>query len=386
MPTPPRSLNPTIPKDLETICLACLRKDPQRRYHSAGALANDLRRWLSCEPIRARRVTRRERIWLWCRRKPALAGLLVALVAVLFGAVGVGVEAYRRHRAETLVEQLLAAETADIPEIAGQLARYGGRAAPLLHEAFAAAEANEDEQMQLHAALALREFERDQVDYLRDRAFVVFQDVDELGRRGEWKQAALVLDRAIALRPDELDWLICSAILRLNQGDLEGYRKRCREMLDRFGTTNQPGRAHTIGLTLLLVPEPVGDRDELLALAKVAARTGQSRYVRTLAMAHYRQGRVAEARELLQKVSTAPYRGYSKAKTLFFLAMAHHRLGESNEAQRRLQEAVREFDRAAAGIKNGNYGRLWRRWMTVAIVRREAESLIRAATKPREVR
>jgi WD40 repeat protein len=82
-PVPPRQLDPAAPRDLETICLKCLQKEPRKRYASAQELADDLRRFLGGEPIRARSVGRVERIGRWCRRYPLVAGLGTAFVLSL---------------------------------------------------------------------------------------------------------------------------------------------------------------------------------------------------------------------------------------------------------------------------------------------------------------
>jgi WD40 repeat protein/tRNA A-37 threonylcarbamoyl transferase component Bud32 len=89
-PPRPRSLNRLVDRDLETVCLKCLHKDPPRRYASAEALADDLERWRKGEPIQARPVSRRERVLKWVRRRPALASLVALLVVVfLAGVTGV---------------------------------------------------------------------------------------------------------------------------------------------------------------------------------------------------------------------------------------------------------------------------------------------------------
>jgi hypothetical protein len=85
-PVPPTRLQPKVPRDLETICLKCLEKDPARRYFTGEALADDLGRFLEGRPITARRVGRLGRAWRWCKRRPALAASLTSLVLVTVGA------------------------------------------------------------------------------------------------------------------------------------------------------------------------------------------------------------------------------------------------------------------------------------------------------------
>jgi serine/threonine protein kinase/tetratricopeptide (TPR) repeat protein len=110
-PVPPSRLQPSVPRDLETICLKCLQKEPQKRYADTGAMAEDLRRFLTGETIQARPVSAPERGWRWCRRNPRTAALSAA-VAVLLVAVAatLTVLAVRRAREERAAAERLAHE------------------------------------------------------------------------------------------------------------------------------------------------------------------------------------------------------------------------------------------------------------------------------------
>ena len=87
-PVPPRQLNASIPRDLETICLKCLEKELERRYPSAAALADDLGCWLRGEPILARPVGGMERVLKWTRRRPLAATLAVVSLLASLSTVG----------------------------------------------------------------------------------------------------------------------------------------------------------------------------------------------------------------------------------------------------------------------------------------------------------
>jgi eukaryotic-like serine/threonine-protein kinase len=111
----PRTLDARIPRDLETIVLKAIDKDPKGRYQSADALAEDLRRFLGDEPIQARRFSGTERAWRWCKRNPVVAWLMAAVFVLLAAVAGVASAGYVQTKLalNREAEQRTAAEEAE---------------------------------------------------------------------------------------------------------------------------------------------------------------------------------------------------------------------------------------------------------------------------------
>ncbi len=130
-PVPPTQLNPKVPRDLETICLKCLSKEPARRYASALDLAEDVRRFHSGNAIHGRRTPAWERAWKWARRRPTTAALIVALALAGLGVMAGGVfyGLYKDQQATALRRQFERDRKIDSMLDQGKEAEAAGRLA-----------------------------------------------------------------------------------------------------------------------------------------------------------------------------------------------------------------------------------------------------------------
>ncbi len=166
-PPRPRALDPHLPRDLETIVLKCITRDPGERYPSADALADDLRCFMGGEPVRARPVGPLERLWRWSKRNPALAGstaaaALATLLALIAFAVGFVLVWGARDTAlyEKSEKEKEAAAKGKLAEEKGKLAEE--------NKALAEREADERKKAQHHAAVA--DFESSYAQLEQDHA------------------------------------------------------------------------------------------------------------------------------------------------------------------------------------------------------------------------
>lgn len=104
----PRTLAPALPRDLETICLKCLERDPARRYQTAEELADELDRFLRSEPVQARPISGAERVWRWCQRRPAISSLMFGLfLSLTIGLLSVSAFWRQAERSDAFTRQSL---------------------------------------------------------------------------------------------------------------------------------------------------------------------------------------------------------------------------------------------------------------------------------------
>jgi len=131
-PAAPRRLRPRVPRDLDTICLRCLEKEPAKRYATAEALADDLHCFLDGKPIAARPAGVSERLWKWAKRRPALATLFMVIVVAVLALAAEGVSwsiqvRRERDRAEANLEMAMRAVDDMLTEVGEEQLAYEPR-------------------------------------------------------------------------------------------------------------------------------------------------------------------------------------------------------------------------------------------------------------------
>jgi tRNA A-37 threonylcarbamoyl transferase component Bud32 len=212
--TPPRSLDPRLDQDLETICRHCLQKESGRRYSSAAALADDLDNWLAGRPINARPTGPIERLWRWCRRNPvpaAAAALIAATVAIAFVLISLS-------RNEALE---LADKNEKLADQKGRLADEKSKLATA-NERLAKEKANEAARATMEANRAKQEEKKARREAIR----LAFQQATVLSNQDEVSRTMHVLAHGLMLaeQAEETD------LERLFRANLAAWRYHLHEL------------------------------------------------------------------------------------------------------------------------------------------------------------
>jgi tetratricopeptide (TPR) repeat protein len=221
-PPPPRKVNPRVPVDLETICLKAMDKDPDRRYQTAGQMADDLRRFVNRLTISARRAGPVERLRKWVRRRPALAAAVVVVVLALGAAGFFAWHAYRSGEELRQEKARAALDLALVEAMSGDLDR---------------AEAKLTEAEQLGAGAGKDHLVRGLVELYRG-------DVDE---------AARILREAVKEMPDSLAANALLGEAYLHQQDLMGLELVERRVQELKPSTPEDA---VFGALLMSISEP----------------------------------------------------------------------------------------------------------------------------------
>ncbi len=198
-PVPPRQIEPRVPLDLETICLKCLQKESSRRYETAEALADDLHRFLSQEPILARPISTTERAWKWAKRRPAMVALMgvsvVAALSMVLMVIWHNVSLSERLD-EALADERKAQQRADSATEEQRLFRVQNEGQKLFDSARVAAAAGNWPNARLELTKALTIIRREsQLDTLKKPAEELLAKVEQELQQVEQQQQAEAAQR-----------------------------------------------------------------------------------------------------------------------------------------------------------------------------------------------
>jgi tRNA A-37 threonylcarbamoyl transferase component Bud32/tetratricopeptide (TPR) repeat protein len=397
-PAAPHLLAPNLPRDLETICLKCLEKDPRRRYATARELVDELERFLLDEPIRARPVPPTEKLARWCRRYPATVGLatLVGLLVVMVVVVST-LSATRSKRAER--EQTRLRQEAE---------------AARAREAELREKAEDREKMARAKVLFLNSGEYDQAEALLNEIPVATLEASimhakmrrSLGWRhslqGRWPEAAtnfaLLLrlhepeqtdtDKTDPIDTQSLDYLLYGPSL-IELDDKPGYESFRQLVVSRHAHTTNSVIAERVCKVSLLLPADDNLIASLGVLYDVAARrqedAGLSLQMKnwasiSLALVDYRRGNFLKSAEWCERCLASPQKNAPRTPTAqAILAMARYRLAPQADGRAYLAQAASTIEAAfqEGGAAYGNKPELWFfDWIFARILLREAIGLI----------
>jgi serine/threonine-protein kinase len=376
-PVPPMRLQPSLPADLQTICLKALEKEPDKRYRTAGELAEDLRRFQAGEPILARPTPWYERGWKWARRRPALAGLVAVSVLGFLSLLTLGALWLDSDRRASETERLAADQRAASAREKEELARQSEREQIALRKAaernFQRAKAAVDQMLSEVGQERLRyipQMEKVRRDLLKKAKafydeFLAEQSAaadirweaglaqervgDILEMLGEHHEAAKAYDSALGL----MDGLV-----KEHPGNAQ-YEKDLANLASSFGTllkdlkrNQEAEKKYRLALAVRQTQHARNPQAADLALELAKSHNNLGNVLAVLGKATDAATEFETGRKLLAPLANdhgALYRS-ELARTLRNLGMAQKTLGRADAAEKALAEANRIWQELTAKV------------------------------------
>ena len=386
-PVPPSRLVRGVSRDLETICLKCLEKSPEKRYATARQLAGDLERYFDGRPIAARPPSRLEIVRRWCARNPVVAtltiGLLLALTGGLFGALWQWKQAELARHGESVARQEAEQRALEVIDGLTRLQRANG----FLERGYSFLPARrwDDAEDAFSRAIQLRPDYSTAWEARGEQLYV---------QLGLWDLAAADLWQAFQLKrpslPDRWRW---TALLLAHTGESEKYRQVC-EALREQDSKGGLALKETLVRALALLADRESPSNELLghADAFVAANRQDDSLAYAQAVARLRAGQYEQAIEACHRSLAMPEHRLRPELNYPVLALAHHGLGQASQAATSLRLAVMARDKwleerrqrpaepwvVSLGAASLQTAVIWD-WLECEIYIREAEAALQVA-------
>ena len=357
--------------DLDWIVMKALEKDRTRRFETANGLAMDIQRYLNNEPIVARPPSTLYRFQKLVRRNKTAFAAVGAVAAALV--MGLGVSLYLLHRAIVAEqEQKQLRQAAE----AGLAAEKELRMRSEIGKKYA------------EAGLKLSESKWDEAQKIMEgvppyQAGASIYSV--LGRvnaaRGQWTKALTNFSIVAQVMPEDPFAYHQLAALYLKAGDLQGYRRHCQRLIEKFGNTSDPNIAERTVKACLILPKPEVDLSVIDKLAQTAVSAESSHhdfpfFQFAKGLAEFRQNRFASAVDWETSVTRQSGDAIRSVQAYMVLAMAQYRLKKIDEARNTLNQGIELAERRVPGPNVPVPGDRWNDWIFAHLLIQEAKTLI----------
>jgi tetratricopeptide (TPR) repeat protein len=356
--------------DLDWIVMKTLEKDRTRRFETASGLAKDIQRYLRNEPVEARPPGGFYRFHKLVRRNKLAFAAGAAVMAALVLGLGVSTALFMQERKARRAASEAEKVQADLRKQAEAHSDIGVKIGlSALYLTQGKYEESEREANLLPASVL--------TNYVAT-AFLFNTFTDIHARRGEWPAAISNAAKVIAIVPSDFPAYASRALLFLQTGDQEAWRRDCKLMLRRFAGTGDPVIATCIAETCSILPPPGDELDDIRKIVDIALTANSPHkswsdvhFVKGLA--EYRLGHFAAAVDWLKKVTPENGHWARQVKVQAVLAMAQQRLGQIAEARATLAEAIQTADRTPDKTDEG-MGSLWSDWIMARFLLGEAKA------------